>query len=129
MSGTLSAKRCVKLAPCSAAEARQVGGQGPWPRRPLGRRLDEHRGETPHISSVSASLQPLIGLVSAGETQCRHYPVFKSGSERSRCRLFEGLLNMALGGSLCQRRASEGAKGELWSGSRRRAGAMAAECT
>ena len=36
---------------------------------------------------------------------------------------------MALGGSLCQRSASEGAKGELRSGSRRRAGARAAECT
>ena len=50
MSGTMSAKRCVKLAPFSVAEARQVEGQGPWPRLPLGRHLDEHRGETPpHI--------------------------------------------------------------------------------
>ena len=47
MSGTLSAKRCVKLAPCSAAEARQVGGRSMTQPRLLGRRLDEHRGETP----------------------------------------------------------------------------------
>ena len=50
MHGTLSAKRRVKLAPCSAAEARQVGGWTMAKARPLGRRLDEHRGETPpHI--------------------------------------------------------------------------------
>ena len=49
MNVTLSAKRCVKLAPCSAAEARQVGGRS-YPAPLLGRRLDEHRGETPpHI--------------------------------------------------------------------------------
>ena len=77
MSGALSAKRCVKLAPCSVAQDRQVGGWTMAQARPLGRRLDEHRGETPRISSVSALLQPLVGLVSAGQTQCRHYPVFK----------------------------------------------------
>ena len=50
MNGTLSAKRCVKLAPCSAAEARQVGGRSMSQPRLLGLRLDEHRGETPpHI--------------------------------------------------------------------------------
>ena len=50
MNGTLSAKRCVKLAPCSAAEARQVGPLDHGPARPLGRRLAEHRGEAPpHI--------------------------------------------------------------------------------
>ena len=84
--------------------------------RPLGRRLDEHRGETPRISPVSASLQPLVGLVSAGQLVRHSVDIIhfsKSGSERSRCRLFEGLLNMALGGSLRQRSASEGAKGEL----------------
>jgi hypothetical protein len=47
MDGTLSAKRCVKLAPCSAAEARHVRGWTMAGARPLGRRLDEHRGETP----------------------------------------------------------------------------------
>jgi hypothetical protein len=35
---------------------------------------------------------------------------------------------MAHDGSLCQRSASEGARGELRSGSRCRAGARAAEC-
>ena len=50
MNGTLSAKRCVKLAPCSAAEARQVGRLDHGPARPVGHRLDEHRGEAPpHI--------------------------------------------------------------------------------
>jgi hypothetical protein len=53
MNGTLSAKRYVKLAPCSAAEARQVGGRSMTQPRLLGRRLDEHRGETPpHIACL-----------------------------------------------------------------------------